>query len=304
MAELYLIEFKGSRKEYYFNKFYHNLLITDFVITQADRGEDLGRVLKKIEIEVSFSDSNRPRSILRKANKEDYEKFESLKDRDLGYKNDIVKMIRRHGLVMKVVDVETQHDGNKMTIFFTADHRVDFRELVKELASTYKTRIELKQIGVRDEARRIGGYGICGKEQCCNTFIKNFEPISTQHAREQDLPMNPAKISGNCGRLLCCLKYEVGMYKKVKKKFPQPGKRVTTKVGDGIIERIDYFREEAIIRGENHQIIRAKLEDILKSEHTFTKVKSSESEAYKKELEVPDADLSSLDDLDDNSEVN
>lgn len=172
-------------------------------------------------------------------------------------------MIKQHGLVMKVVDVECQFDGNKMTIFFTADHRVDFRELVKDLASRFRTRIELRQIGVRDEARRIGGVGICGKTQCCNSFITEFAPISTQHAREQDLPLNPAKISGNCGRLLCCLKYEADMYTAIKREFPRPGSRVTTKTGRGVLERIDIFNEVALIRDEENVITRVKASDII-----------------------------------------
>jgi len=265
MAELYLVEFKGSRKEYFFNAFYHNINPSDYVITQAERGEDIGVVLKKIDVEVDFSESDRPRSI-------------------------------RHGLVMKVVDVETQHDGNKMTIFFTADHRVDFRELVKELASRYKTRIELRQIGVRDEARRIGGYGVCGRQQCCNAFIKDFSPISTQHAREQDLPMNPAKISGNCGRLLCCLRYEVGLYTKVKSRFPSAGTLVKTKNGDGVIVRIDIFKEEAVVRNDENLFFRITPKDIISTESGRRKFVHQASSDYEEKSDTSETELRELDD--------
>lgn len=262
MAELYLVEFKGSRKEYYYNSYYHSLNLTDHVITETDRGEDIGRLLQKIDTEVDFGTESKPRSILRPASDEDLQRMKEFRAKELIQRKEVIGLIKRHSLIMKVVDIESQFDGNKMTIFFTADHRVDFRELVKDLASRYRTRIELRQIGVRDEARRIGGMGICGKTQCCNSFIKEFSPISTQHAREQDLPLNPSKISGNCGRLLCCLKYEAEMYTQIKKTFPRPGTRVKTKSGNGVIERIDIFNEVALVRDEENLILKVKASDI------------------------------------------
>ena len=266
MAELYLVEFKGSRKEYFFNTYYHSLKLSDHVIIQAERGEDIGLLSKKVEVEISFEETSKPRSILRPASDDDRGKLAELRQKELDHESEVIEMIAKHQLEMKVVDVEWQFDGNKMTVFFTADHRVDFRELVKDLAARYKTRIELRQIGVRDEARRLGGVGICGLEQCCNTFIADFVPISTQHAREQDLPLNPSKISGNCGRLLCCLRYEAETYEKCKRSFPPPGARVKAKMGEGVIEKIDVFNEEAVIRVEDGVTVRAKAEDILKVE--------------------------------------
>ncbi len=253
MAELYLVEFKGSRREFFFNSYYHSLKPNDLVIVQAERGEDAGVLHNKVGAEVDYADQGRPRSILRRASEDDVEAMKELRQKEAGFKSEIAETVSKHGLAMKIIDVECQFDGNKMTIFFTADHRVDFRDLVKELAGCYRTRIELRQIGVRDEARRIGGFGICGLRQCCNTFIRDFAPVSTQHAREQDLPLNPAKISGNCGRLLCCLRYEAAFYSECKRKFPPVGTFVKTKSGDeGTIERIDVFRQEAIIRGEEN----------------------------------------------------
>ena len=263
MAELYLVEFKGSRREYFYNTYYHSLKPSDHVIIQAERGEDLGLLSKKVEVEVNFYESAKPRSILRRASDDDMVRFEDLRRKENDHESEVIVMIKKHRLEMKVVDVEWQYDGNKMTVFFTADHRVDFRELVKDLAARYKTRIELRQIGVRDEARRIGGVGICGLEQCCNAFIAEFTPISTQQAREQDLPLNPSKISGNCGRLLCCLRYEAAIYEACKKKFPPPGAQVKSRMGEGVIEKIDIFNEEAVIRVEDGVTVRAKAEDIL-----------------------------------------
>jgi cell fate regulator YaaT (PSP1 superfamily) len=266
VAELYLVEFKGSRKEYFFNTYYHSLKQSDYVIIQAERGEDIGLLSKKIEVEVSLDDASKPRSILRPASDDDLRRFEDMRKKELEHEEEVIGMIAKHKLKMKVVDVEWQYDGNKMTVFFTADHRVDFRELVKDLAARYKTRIELRQIGVRDEARRLGGVGICGLEQCCNSFITEFTPISTQHAREQDLPLNPSKISGNCGRLLCCLRYEAGTYEACRKKFPSVGSQVKTTAGDGVIERIDIFNEEAVVRVDDGVTIRSRAEDILSVE--------------------------------------
>ncbi|UCE23664.1 MAG: stage 0 sporulation protein, partial [Candidatus Zixiibacteriota bacterium] len=257
---------KGSRKEYFFNTYYHSLSLSDHVIIQAERGEDIGLLSKKIEIEMNFEETAKPRSILRPASDDDMARLRELRRKEIQHETEVIEMIGKHGLDMKVVDVEWQFDGNKMTVFFTADHRVDFRELVKDLAARYKTRIELRQIGVRDEARRLGGVGICGLEQCCNAFITEFTPISTQQAREQDLPLNPSKISGNCGRLLCCLRYEAETYETCKRMFPHAGCKVRARMGEGIIEKIDVFNEEAMIRVGEGVIVRAKADDILEIE--------------------------------------
>jgi cell fate regulator YaaT (PSP1 superfamily) len=270
LAELYLVEFRGSRKEYFFNTYYHSLKPTDYVIIQAERGEDIGLLSKKIDVEIDFDDSKKPRSILRRANDNDIDQFEELKQKENNDRTDIIELINKHNLKMKVIDVEWQYDSNKLTVYFTADQRVDFRELVKELAARFKTRIELRQIGVRDEARRLGGIGICGLQQCCNAFINDFNPISTQHARDQDLPLNPSKISGNCGRLLCCLRYETETYYAVKKQFPSPGSKVKTKMGNGVVERIDVFNEQAVVKDEEGVYIRAKSEDIFDVDKTTT----------------------------------
>ena len=203
---------------------------------------------------------------------------------------------------MKLVDVEMQYDGNKITFYFTADQRVDFRELVKDLAALYRTRIELRQIGVRDEARRLGGVGICGLEQCCNTFITDFTPISTQHAREQDLPLNPSKISGNCGRLLCCLRYEAGTYEACRRKFPPVGSQVKTTAGEGVIERIDIFNEEAVIRVDEAVTIRSSAKDILSVESKRPE-KHPAKPAHDEDLE-DDATREELKKLDDSESMN
>lgn len=262
MAELYQVEFKGSRREYYYNTYHHNLSVNDYVIIQATQGEDMGLLTKRLEIEPELKGQDKPRSILRPAGDEDHTRYEKLKENEIKYKKEVVQIVRRHGLSMKIVDVECMFDGGKITFYFTADHRVDFRALVRELASKYRTRIELRQIGVRDEAKRIDGYGICGRRQCCNGHLTSFAPVSTQHAREQDLSLNPSKISGNCGRLLCCLRYEVDLYTSTKGKFPPLGTRIKTDQGSGRINRIDIFHEEAVFVNEEDVQCRVKIEEI------------------------------------------
>lgn len=295
MADLFLVEFKGHRREFFYNTYYHDISVKDHVVIQAERGEDVGIIKQQLSKENKVDASGKPRSILRPANEDDIEKLKSLRVKEIEYKKEVIGIIRRHGLIMKVVDVELQYDGNKMTIYFTADHRVDFRSLVKELASNYRTRIEMRQIGVRDEARRIGGYGICGKEQCCSSFLSEFKPISTSDARVQDLPLNPTKISGNCGRLLCCLKYEASLYTESKKKFPNPGKFVRTINGAGYIERIDYFREEAVVRSEEGVMIRARADEITGVEDRLRQQEYKDSTDYEA---VSDEELKKLDDSD------
>ncbi|MEP0828733.1 MAG: hypothetical protein HRF51_09445, partial [bacterium] len=187
MPELYTVAFKGNRREYYYNTFYHSLSPKEHVIVQADRGEDIGLLDKKIITPIDFSDKDKPRSILRPASEEDKRNLElNRSDEEKAWKQTL-ELIKKHNLEMKLVDIEYQFDRNKMTFYFTAEHRVDFRALVRDLASEYKTRIELRQIGVRDEAKRIGGYGVCGQQQCCTSFLKSFDPISTADARVQGL---------------------------------------------------------------------------------------------------------------------
>jgi len=265
MAELYLVEFKGSRREYFNNTYYHTLRLSDYVIIQAEQGEDMGILSKKIPADYQLPESIKPRSILRPAGQDDIARYGMLRENEIVHKSEFIPLARKHGLAMKIVDVESQFDGSKITFYFTAAHRVDFRALVRDLAARHRTRIELRQIGVRDEAQRLDGLGICGRQQCCNCHIRDFAPISTQHAREQDLSLNPSKISGNCGRLLCCLRYEVDQYSEVKRCFPTRGAHVDTKKGTGTLQRIDIFTEEAVIIGEDNLEFRVSPDEILSS---------------------------------------
>ncbi len=265
-----MIGFKGGRKDYFYNTFYHSLNLDEYVIVQADRGEDIGLLDKKVLAIIDFSDTEKPRSILRPASEEDRYKLETNRGDEEKAWDSVTELIGKHKLDMKLVDIEYQFDRNKMTFYFTAEHRVDFRALVRDLAAEYKTRIELRQIGVRDEAKRIGGFGICGKQQCCTSFIRNFDPISTTDARVQGLSLNPTKISGNCGRLLCCLKYEAEHYALIRSKYPEVGEKYPTPTGEGTVDRINVFEDYMVVKHDNGEEVKVYGRDLKKKERKQT----------------------------------
>ncbi len=261
-APVYMVEFKGSRKEFYRSPYASHLQEDTWVVVQVERGEDLGQIITEISNDRLAVDSIKPLPILRIASDEELAVRKENSEREYAAKDECLKLIGKHGLKMKLVDVEWQFDGNKITFYFTAEKRVDFRELVKDLAAVYRTRIELRQIGARDEARRVGGLGICGLEQCCTSFLREFEPITTQLAREQNLSLNPAKISGNCGRLLCCLRYESEFYREVVGQFPAVGSEYKTERGTGSVENISVLNDEMTIRYESGEYEKISLIEI------------------------------------------
>lgn len=269
---LYEVEFKAQRQLYFRNPFGIDLFDNQWVIVEAERGEDMGVIHRIIDFDMPLKE--KPRAILRVATYEDQEKLHKNRETELESQTACEEMIAKHSLEMKLVDVEYQFDCNKLTFYFTADQRVDFRALVKDLASHYRTRIELRQIGVRDEARRIGGFGVCGLKQCCNSFIKEFQPISTQMARDQNLSLNPAKISGNCGRLLCCLQYEHEHYAETAKLFPEVGSSYEGTYGRARVEAVNIFRQEMVIRYENGDI-----ETLTLSQHRYLQKRNSRQTA-------------------------
>ena len=244
----FVVEFKGNRKGIYINDKDLEVKIGSYIVVQAERGEDLGKVIAKIETEPSEDSAEQEyMKIYRLGIESDIGRLQFNRQKEFETFDECLKFIEKHSLKMKLVDIEYQFDCNKITFFFTAEKRVDFRELVKDLAATYRTRIELRQIGVRDEARRVDGYGICGKRQCCSEWLSDFSTITTQMARTQNLALNPQKLSGNCGRLLCCLKYEIDYYEEVMPLYPPVGARCKTKSGTGRVIKSDIFREEVRI---------------------------------------------------------
>ncbi len=219
--DLGLVEvlFKGNRRAVFANTGGVETAGRRHVIVEADKGEDIGRI-GLVGCCENKKQKGKRKKILRLASDQEIERRKQLHPREVEALADFRARIVRREMPMKAVDVEYQLDGKKICFYFTADHRVDFRELVRELASVYRTRIELRQIGVRDEARHLGGVGPCGRELCCEKFIAEFAPISTQMARDQNLSLNPSKLSGLCGRLKCCLRFEHDFYRGVRARCP------------------------------------------------------------------------------------
>ncbi len=250
--EIVQVELKGERSDYFVNKKGLPIEVGDYVVVQVERGRDMGKVIRVGE-NLKKVTKIRPVTleVLRKANQEDIVKFEENKKKEEEARKVCEEKIAEHNLPMKLVDVEYQLDGSKITFFFTADERVDFRELVKDLAAIYKTRIELRQIGVRDEAKRLGGIGSCGRRYCCTTFLQEFEPVTLRMARDQSLSVSPTKISGACGRLMCCLAFERDYYMEVAKRLPKIGSKVKTIYGEATVTGIDIFSQVVIAEDEN-----------------------------------------------------
>lgn len=235
MAEIIGVRFKDMGKVYYFAPNNQEINLDDMVIVETSRGTECGKVvIKKKEISFDKIDDTL-KLILRKAEEKDIERLGKLKEKEKRAFSLCNEKIKKHNLDMKLIDVEYTFDGNKILFYFTAESRIDFRELVKDLASVFKTRIELRQIGVRDESKILGGLGTCGKPFCCATFLDEFQPVSIKMAKEQGLSLNPVKISGTCGRLMCCLKYEQDAYADLLKKAPKIGAIVDTPNGRGTV---------------------------------------------------------------------
>ncbi len=266
------ILFKGERKEIYHNPQQFPFKIGSYAITEAEKGEDLGVVNQIAEVLEKKDSDQVIRNIIRKPTSQDLEKYFANRKKEFDAYQFCRKKIIEHQLTMKLVDVEYQFDGNKITFYFTAEKRVDFRELVKELASVYKVRIELRQIGVRDEAKRIGGFGSCGRKLCCTTFLKEFEPITTQCAKEQNLPLNPQKLSGLCGRLLCCLMYERDFYKTQNEKMPEFETQFKTQDGLGKVIETNVFNETVTLLINNEKRVEYTLEELTDFEMIETEV--------------------------------
>ena len=235
MAIIIGVKFKGAGKVYYFDPDEAILNAGDYVVVETSRGIECGTVTFGNR-EINDDGLNRPlKKIIRPATAEDTAHLEDNRKKEEKAYGICLKKIIEHNLKMKLVTVEYTFDNNKILFYFTADGRVDFRELVKDLAGIFRTRIELRQIGVRDESKMLGGLGICGREFCCKGFLSDFQPVSIKMAKEQGMSLNPVKISGTCGRLMCCLKYEQEAYSDLLKKTPKIGAYVSTPDGKGTV---------------------------------------------------------------------
>ncbi|MFR5265751.1 stage 0 sporulation family protein [Clostridium sp.] len=248
MIEVVGIRFKKAGKIYYFDPNGQDVKKDDYIIVETARGIEFGEcVIGKRDI--SEDEIIAPlKTVLRVATAEDEAKHKENKAKEKDAFEICEKKIAEHGLNMKLIDVEYTFDNNKVIFYFTADGRVDFRELVKDLATIFKTRIELRQIGVRDEAKMIGGLGPCGRPLCCSTFLGDFASVSIKMAKEQNLSLNPTKISGICGRLMCCLNYEQSTYEEIRKRLPKVGSIVLTECGKGEVIDNSVVKEQVKVR--------------------------------------------------------
>lgn len=242
------VRFKKPGKIYFFDPGENIVTKDDYVIVDTAMGEEYAQVVitnRQIPEEKLV---NPLKKIIRVATQKDAKHHLENKKREKEAFSIAIENIKKHKLDMNLVDVEYKFDNSKLLFYFTADGRIDFRELVKDLAAIFKTRIELRQIGVRDEVKRIGGNGVCGRELCCCSFLGNFETVSIKMAKEQNISLTPSKISGNCGRLMCCLKYEQDVYEEKLKRIPKVGAIVKTEEGEGIVDSIETLKERIRVK--------------------------------------------------------
>lgn len=250
MAKVVGVRFKPVGKIYHFNPAGFEIKKGDHVIVETARGIELGKVVVETK-EISPDNINKPlKDVIRIATEEDLRHAEANKAKEQEAFAICLEKIKNHNLEMKLIEVEYTFDGSKILFYFSADGRIDFRELVKDLASVFHTRIELRQIGIRDESKTLGALGICGRELCCAKFLGEFEPVSIKMAKEQGLSLNPTKISGTCGRLMCCLKYEQENYEELLKITPKQGAVVQTPDGRGVVEFVEMLKGKVKVRVE------------------------------------------------------
>jgi len=262
LTEVVEVRFKGNRKEYFTWPSPEPLALHEPVIVEVERGEDFGRVSALGPVAAkkcgtgcsgcSLAEAPAPvsRRVLRRATSDDTSLAERLHLDEEQVRRKVMDRVRQHTLPMKVSDAEWQWDKKKLTVYFTAEQRVDFRALVRDLASLFHTRIELRQIGARDEAKRLDGVGRCGRQYCCSSWLPELRPVSLSLAKDQHLSLNPSQISGGCGRLLCCLRYEHDFYVQTRKRFPKEGRILRTAAGAERVLAVDIFRETVTVRLE------------------------------------------------------
>lgn len=288
MKNIVGVRFRRLGKIYFFDP--GNLILRkdDLVIVNTEDGEEIGKIVIANRM---INDEKIPKElkqVIRIANRKDKDHFEECKNKEKEAFKYCNKKIKENKLQMNLTDVEFKFNNSKVLFFFTADGRIDFRELVKELASVYKTRIELRQIGVRDEIKRLGGNGVCGRELCCCSFLSNFETVSIKMAKDQNLSLNPSKISGNCGRLMCCLKYEDEVYQEKLSRLPHVGAIVKTVDGVGEVEQVETLSERLRVKiknGEDYTRKKYELKDIKIIKDTEKETINIEEQEHKAELE-------------------
>ena len=304
MTKVIGVRFRTAGKIYYFAPGKHTVKRGDHVIVETARGIEYGTVVcspKEVEDNKVFQPL---KPVLRVANAKDDEQEAANKQKEKEAFKICLEKIRKHKLQMKLIDAEYTFDNNKVLFYFTADGRIDFRELVKDLAAVFKTRIELRQIGVRDETKIVGGIGICGRALCCHTYLSDFVPVSIKMAKEQNLSLNPTKISGVCGRLMCCLKNEEDTYEELNRRLPNVGDYVTTDDGlKGEVHSVNVLRQlvkVVVDVNDEKEIQEYRVEQLrFKRKHNKNR-KMDVNEADLKELEKMEKQDTKKSNLDDN----
>lgn len=298
MVKVVGVRFKRAGKIYYFNPEDKEINQDEYVIVETARGIEFGRCVVETK-EVSENDIVSPlKSVIRKATKEDIKKHKENKEKEKDAFQICLNKIDEHKLSMKLIDVEYTFDNNKIIFYFTAQGRVDFRELVKDLATVFRTRIELRQIGVRDEAKMVGGIGPCGRVLCCHKFLGDFAPVSIKMAKEQSLSLNPAKISGLCGRLMCCLNYEQNTYERIREKLPRVGSIVDTPEGRGEVVANSVVKERVTIKvseKDGEALKNVKLFDTVLVEGSYEG--TIEDEEVKLDIDSSEVDINQVKEL-------
>ena len=288
MKNIVGVRFKKPGKIYFFDPGELNLEQGTKVIVETAMGNEYGEVaIKKRQIQDERL-TTQLKQVIRIATDEDKKMLDKYKAKEQEAYKICEEKIKNHNLQMELKDVEYAYDGSKLMFYFKAEGRIDFRELVKELASIFKTRIELRQIGVRDEVRRIGGNGICGRELCCCSYLGNFETVSIKMAKEQNISLNPSKISGNCGRLMCCLKYEQEVYEEKLERLPNIGAIVKTPDGEGIVENVEILKEQIRVKlrdGEDYFYKKYFMPDIKIIKNNVSRKIDEEEKQHLKELQ-------------------
>ncbi|HJJ11804.1 MAG TPA: stage 0 sporulation family protein [Clostridiaceae bacterium] len=288
MKEVVGIKFKKPGKIYFFDPAGLKLNLQDMVIADTANGEEFAKIAMANKLMPDEKIIEPLRKVIRLANKKDIKQNEENKAKEREAFNIAIEKIKKHKLPMKLIDVEYKFDRTKILFYFTADGRIDFRELVKDLAAIFKTRIELRQIGVRDEVRRMGGNGICGRELCCCSFLNNFDAVSIKMAKEQNMSLNPSKISGLCGRLMCCLKYEQEAYEDKLQRLPKVGSIVGTLDGEGVVDNVEILKENVRVKFEDddgYHYKKYKAEEVKLIKESETEEIDLEEKENEKELE-------------------
>ena len=287
MKKIIGVRFKRLGKIYFFDPKWLEVKKGENVVVETAQGEEIAEVVVPNRMIEEEKIAAPLKKVLRLASQRDLKHAEECRRKEKEAFDVCNKKIKEHNLEMTLTDVEYKFDNSKILFYFTADGRVDFRELVKDLAAIYKTRIELRQIGVRDEVKRIGGNGVCGRELCCCSFLSDFETVSIKMAKEQNISLNPSKISGNCGRLMCCLKYEQEVYEEKLQRLPSVGAIVKTPDGNGEVDSIEILKEVVRVQFKDGDITTYKkynAKDIKVLEDTKKENENIEEKEYQKEL--------------------